>query len=98
MSIEKEIKELEERLAKVNDMEQRKQAIEAELKNVLIEGGDLGVVEAESLPDEEEEEGEQRRGPEVEVVPVLEEEGYAASTNDDVAVVDDESSSGAGSK
>ncbi|KAF3082756.1 hypothetical protein TWF569_000717 [Orbilia oligospora] len=102
MSIEKEIKELEERLAKVNDMEQRKQAIEAELKNVLIEGGDLGVVEAESLPDEEgeeeESEEEQTQGPEVEVVPVLEEEDYAASTNDDVAVIDDESSSGSEAK
>ncbi|KAF3166076.1 hypothetical protein TWF225_000861 [Orbilia oligospora] len=102
MSIEKEIKELEERLAKVNNMEQRKQAIEAELKNVLIEGGDLGVVEAESLPDEEgeeeESEEEQTQGPEVEVVPVLEEEDYAASTNDDVAVIDDESSSGSEAK
>ncbi|KAK6512011.1 hypothetical protein TWF481_000909 [Arthrobotrys musiformis] len=101
MSIEKEIKELEERLAKVDDMEQRKDAIEAELKNVLIEGGgDLGVVEAESLPESEEEKEEEEnqiQGPEVEVVPVLEEEGYAAS-NDDIAVIDDESSSGTEAK
>ncbi|KAK6348798.1 hypothetical protein TWF730_009568 [Orbilia blumenaviensis] len=99
MSIEKEIKELEEKLAKVDDMEQRKQAIEAELKNVLIEGGDLGVIEAESLPEEEEEEEpKQISGPEVEVVPVLAEEGYAASTNDDIAIIEDESSSGAEAK
>ncbi|EPS43717.1 hypothetical protein H072_2298 [Dactylellina haptotyla CBS 200.50] len=95
MSIEKEIKELEEKLAKVEEMEKRKLDIESELKNVLIEGGDLGAAEDDDVDVVEEIEAEQERsGPEVEVVPVLEEEGYAPSANDEVAIIDSESSAG----
>ncbi|EWC48684.1 hypothetical protein DRE_01906 [Drechslerella stenobrocha 248] len=84
MSIEKEIKDLEEKLAKVEQMEARRVEIERELKNVLVEGGDLGPADN----------AQEIEGPEVEVVPVLEEEMYAPSAGDEVAVIDSESSTG----
>lgn len=40
LSVEKELHELRERLAKVEEWKQRKQEIEAELNKVWVDGGD----------------------------------------------------------
>lgn len=92
MSIEKEMKELEERLAKVQAMEKRKDEIENELKNVLVHGGDLG------LAVDYEDKQQPSSGPEVEIVPELVEETYAPSNTDDIAIIDDMSSTWTSSK
>jgi len=82
MSIEKELKELQERLAMVDQWKTRREEIDAELKDVLLAGGKKllaadGSDDGEKVVDQVVESIPQEKhtldGAEVEYVPVVEE-------------------------